>query len=149
MAYLLPAMSLTKWFKYIVLVLLGFLLLFIAYKISEEYKEDAYVQQHSPQTKMPVVNRQKGWGTVRNPNKIYVRYQGKIYVLPCSNKYFRETIKRDSISVHYDSLRDRAVLADVKVNTPYVLLLLIVSGGLITVSSTIIDLRRQLKKVST
>lgn len=149
MAYLFLTMSLTKWSKYIVLVVLGFLLLFIAYKINEEYKEDAYVQQHSPQTKMPIVNRRKGWGTVRFPNKIYVRYQGKRYSLPCSNKYFRETIKQDSIFVHYDPLRDRAVSADTKVNTPYVLLVLIVSGGLITVSSTIIDLRRQLKKVTT
>ena len=139
----------TTWFKYIFLVFLGFLLIFIAYKISDEYKEEAYVQQHSPPTKMPVVNRRKGWGTVRNPNKIYVRYQGKKYVLPCSNQYFRETIKWDSLSVHYDPLRDRAVLADVKVNTPYGLLVLIVSGGLIAVSSTLIDLRRQLKKVST
>ncbi|GAB3902164.1 hypothetical protein GCM10028825_55040 [Spirosoma agri] len=149
MAYLFLNMSLTKWSKYIVLVLLGFLLLFIAYKINEEYKEEAYVQQHSPQTTMPVVNRRKGWGTVRFPNKIYVRHQGKKYTLTCSNKYFRETIKQDSISVRYDPLRDRAVLADTKVNTPYVLLVLIVSGGLIAISSTIIDLRRQLKNVTT
>ena len=144
-----PSMPLIKWFKHIVLILLGFLLLFIAYKISEEYTEDAYVQQHSPQAKMPIVNRRKGWGTVRFPNEIYVRYQGKNYVLPCSNTYFRETTKLDSISVRYDRLRDRAVLADVKISTPYVLLVLIGLGGFITVSSTIIDLRRQLKKVNT
>ena len=135
-----------KWFKYVLLILLGLSLPFMAYKISEAYNEDAYIQEHSPRIKMPVVNRIKGWGTIRYPNKIYVRYRGKTYTLESSNKYFRSTANLDSIDVHYDPMLDSAVRANGKINKPHVLLTLIALGGLVAIIGTVVDLRRQLMK---
>lgn len=95
-------MPLTKWFKYLLPIMLVGSLSFIAYKINEGYKEEAYIQQHSPLIKMPIVSRGKGWGTIRFPNKICVRYLARTYTLPCSNNYFKKTAKLDSLVVHYD-----------------------------------------------
>lgn len=139
-------MSLKKWSIYLFSILLGILLLWITYKLSEDYDEQAYIQQHSPQVKMPVVKRLKGWGTVRYPNKVYVSYLGKKYILESSNQYFRKTAKLDSILVHYDPTRDRAIQADGKVTKPYVLLLLLGLVSLAVVIGTVVDLRRQLTK---
>ncbi|GAB4019674.1 hypothetical protein [Spirosoma koreense] len=139
-------MPLTKWFNYLFLILLGGSLPFIAYKINAAYEADAYSQQHSPLINMPVVGRQKGWGTVRFPNKIYVQLHGKHYVLPCSNQYFQKTATQDSLFVYYDGHRDRAVLAEGTVTAPSGLLALLGSCGLIMISATVIHLRRQLRK---
>lgn len=139
-------MALTTWFKYLSLIILGLSFPFIAYKIDESITEEAYIQEHSPLIKMPVIRRVKGWGTVKFPNKIYVGYRGKRYSLTTSNQYFKNTANIDSIAVHYDSVRDKAVLADSKITRPYGLLVLIALSGFITVSATTVDMRRQLLK---
>lgn len=140
------SMALITWFKYLLLILLGLSFPFIAYKIDESITEETYIQERSPLVKMPVVHRVKGWGTVKFPNKIYVRYRGKRYSLATSNQYFSSTASLDSIVVHYDSVRDKAVLAGSKITRPYVLLVLIALCGVATVSATVVDLRRQLIK---
>jgi hypothetical protein len=96
---------------------------------------------------MPIVDRVKGLGTVRSPSKIYVYYQDKKYIIECSNKYFNKTAQLDSLWVHFDPLKDRVVPADLKINPPYILLGLMVLFGFITLTSTIIDLRKQLARI--
>ena len=125
------------------LVSLGLLLILITYKIYEIGEEQAYVQQHSPLMKMPIVGREKGWGTVKYPNKIFVEYRGKRYSLHSSNRHFRQTARADSIEVNYDAARDMAVLAVGKVSGPYPLLIAIFLCGLLVIGSGVYDFIRK------
>ena len=136
-------MTLTKGLQSVILFTSGLFLILCSYKIYEAGEEETYVQQHSPVIKMPVIYRVKGWGTIRVPNKIYVLYKGKKYVLPCSNKYFNTVAKLDSIEVNYDWVRDKAVLANVSPSNPYGLLIITALFGLIMTSQTVISMYRR------
>ena len=116
----------------------------MAYKIDEDHQKQVYIQQHSPLIKLPVVYRFKGWGTLRFPNKIYVRYRGKDYHLACSNQYFENTMNSDSILVHYDSVSDRAVLAGSTTTRAYWLLIAIALLGFLVAGKAVVEIRRQL-----
>ncbi len=127
------------WIRLLVMVASGLLVIICAYKIYENGEEQAYVQEHSSVVKMPIVRREKGWGTVRSPNKIYVRHRGKTYSLPASNRYFRQTARADSILVNYDAERDMAVLSIGKVSGPYPLLIAVFLCGLLLVGNGLYD----------
>ena len=139
-------MDLIKWVNYIVLILLGLSLPFIAYRLNEGYEEDLYIQQHRPLTKMAIVDRVKGLGTMRAPNKIYLRYRGKRYTVDISNTYFKNTANTDSLFVHYDPVANKVVQAYSKPKRHTALLVLITLGGLVIVVGQLVDLRNQLNK---
>lgn len=133
-----------KRLAYPILFLLGLLLPFLAYKINEDNQRQIYIQQHSPLLRLPVVYRVKGWGTLRNPNKIYVRYGPKDYSLKCSNRYFSNTLDSTSILVHYDSSNDRAVLARSSITRAYWLLIAVALVGFLIAGKAGIEMHKQL-----
>lgn len=130
-----------KWIRFLIWASSGLSLVLISYKIHESYKEQAFVQQHSPVVRMPIVGRVKGLGTLKSPNKILVWHKGKRYTLPTGNPYFRKTAKDESIEVHFDPVRDMAVLKEADVSGPSFLLLIISLFGLGLIGQAIYDFR--------
>lgn len=124
------------------LIMTGTFLVFLACKIYRIGEQDAYIQQHSPLIRVPIAGRINGLGTVRSANKIFVRYKGKRYTLESSNRHFRKTARLDSINVHFDEAADRAVLPNVTVTAPYLLLILITTTGMIFMGYGIVQLRK-------
>ncbi|WP_247232294.1 hypothetical protein [Telluribacter sp. SYSU D00476] len=122
-------MKIAKWTRTIFLVAGGVLFIFLTYGMYTHDQKQAYVQQHSPLVKMPIIGRYNGLGTLRAPNKIYVWHEGKEYTLLSPNRHFRSTAKADSIEVHFDAEQNIAVLPDINVKGPYFLYAVIVGLG--------------------
>ena len=130
-----------KWIRAISWASLGLSLCLISYKIHESYQEQALVQQHSPVIRVPIVSRDKGLGTLDSPNKILVWHRGKRYTLLTGNRYFRNTASYQSIEVHFDPVRDIAVLKGADVSGPSILLLILFLMGLGVIGHAIYDFR--------
>jgi hypothetical protein len=124
------------------MLLTGLTALVFPYMINKSVDEDIFIQQHSPVIRMPIIQRLKGHGTIRSPNKIYVYHSGKRYVIDCSNPVFRNTSGTSTIAVHYDSFRDKVVLPDIQIKRHYFIQILMLLVGLMITSKTIIDMRQ-------
>jgi|GEM_PF-4557152 len=114
----------------LILTVVGAFTLLCAYKLYEDGQQQVAIQRHGSLVRLPIVGRFNGLGTIRSPNKIYVRHQGKDYTLRCTNAYFRRAATLDSLDVRLDTREDRAVLPDQKVTPPAGLLALLTIPGL-------------------
>lgn len=128
------------WIKAGIFFAIGFTMLGLTYNMYHDGEEQAYVQQHSPLIKVPIVGRRKGANTPRSQNKIFVAYRGKTYYLVSSNRYFRQTAHQDSIEIKYDFARDMAVLTVGDVSAPYFLVTVFIMFGLLIIGYVIYKL---------
>jgi hypothetical protein len=121
---------------------MGLTMLVFPYMINKSVDEEIFIQQHSPIVQMPIIQRSKGHGTIKNPNKIYVYHNGKKYVIDCSNPVFRSTVGTSTIAVHYDSARDKVVLPNIQIKRHYFIQILLFLFGVVLTGKTIVDMRR-------
>ncbi len=128
------------WIKAGIFFALGFIIIGFTYSLYHNGEEMAYVQQHSPLIKVPIVDRRKGAGTVKVPNKILVSYLGKTYCLSSSNRHFRQIARQDSIDINYDAERDIAVLSVGQVGVPYPVMAMFLFAGLLIIGNVIYKL---------
>jgi hypothetical protein len=128
-----PAPTTSIWLR-IFVTLCGIFVMFCVYKLYEEGEKRVLVQQNSPTVKMPIVGRERGAGTVKFPCKIFLRYHGKPYEIHTNSKYFRQTAKADSLTVHFDPEQNIVVRPGVKANEPYPLLALYLLLGLLLIA---------------
>ncbi|HEV7350391.1 hypothetical protein [Telluribacter sp.] len=98
---------------------------------------------------MPITGRFNGLGTLRSPNKIYVRHQGNEYTLISPNRHFRQTKRADSIEVHFDPEQNIAVLPEIDVTGPYPLLIVLALFSLFLIGYTFVMYRRNTARKET
>jgi hypothetical protein len=124
------------------MLLTGLTALVFPFMLNKSVDEEIFIQQHSPVIRMPIIQRLKGYGTIKNPNKIYVYHNGKKYVIDCSNPVFRSTAGSSTIAIHYDSVRDKIVLPDIQIKRHYFIQVLLLLVGLMLTGKAIVDMRR-------
>jgi hypothetical protein len=124
------------------MLLTGLTALVVPYMLNKSVDEQILIQQHSPIIRLPIIQRLKGHGTMKNPNKIYVYRSGKKYVIDCSNPVFRNAAGASTIAVHYDSGRDKIVLPNIQIKRHYFIQILMLLVGLLITGKTIVDMRR-------
>ncbi|GAB3171203.1 hypothetical protein [Telluribacter humicola] len=135
-------MKIAKWTRTIFMVSGGIFFLLVTYGMYSLDQKIAYVQQHSPLVKMPIIGRYNGLGTVRMPNEIYVWHEGKKYTVTSPNRHFRRTAKADSIAVHFNAEQNIAVLPDINVTDPYFLYAVLAGIGIYMIIHALVELRK-------
>jgi len=125
--------------KSLILVSSGLVIVICAYKIYKIREERAYVQEHSPSIKLPIIRRVRRIGNLSQPHLIFVRHHGKEYSLGTSSKYFRLTAKLDSMVVNYDAEQDIVVRTDEDVRGPWFLLFTVFLCGLAAIGKGMYD----------
>lgn len=57
---------------------------------------------------MKILYGTRGWGTVKNPDQVYAKYQGNTYRLELSRKYYLSLLDTDTIEACLDAASGRA-----------------------------------------
>ncbi|MCF0059125.1 hypothetical protein [Dyadobacter sp. CY356] len=134
------------WFGVSLMLLLGILLLFADYMLYKDAASDDQIARSSPVVCMKIIDRIKGMGTLKNPDKIDAVYKGKIYKLSIGRKSFRSLAGVDSVAVSFDKATDRAVMpASGRVRHLAFMFVMIAGVGIMVIWGSITEYIRLIK----
>ena len=125
--------------KRVIVIVCGLFIILATYKMHEIGEQEAWVQAHSPLVKMEVTGREKGLGTARFPNKIFLHHQGKNYTVSVGNRYFRQTSKADTLEMHFDPISNIAVRPEIELRSPKLLLASMLLAALLLISAGVFE----------
>lgn len=131
-----------RWFWFYLQTGMGLFMLFATYMMWAKMAEEDDIVKYSPLVCMQVTARERGAGISKLPDIIYASYQGRNYTFECGRKYFRSTFGVDSIQVHFDALKDRAVLPVHNFPHYTFLVMMIAGAALMTIADAAVTVRR-------
>ena len=131
-----------RWFWFYLQTGMGLFMLFATYMMWAKMKEEDEIVKNSPLVCMQVTARERSAGISKLPDIIHASYQGRNYTFECGRKYFRSTFGVDSIQVHFDALKDRAVLPVLNFPHYTFLLVMIAGAAVMTIADAAVTARK-------
>ncbi|OJV19236.1 MAG: hypothetical protein BGO21_21345 [Dyadobacter sp. 50-39] len=89
---------------------LSLLLIFLTFGMYRNAARKDRIGSRGKLVYMKITRRERGAGTLKFPNHIYAEYQGVEHDFTCGSKFFRGTMKADSIEVRLDLTSGAAAL---------------------------------------